>query len=40
MEVSIIRGGYTAVLQTLDVGVMKLFKTYYEQLCQKVLVDH
>ncbi len=40
MELSIIPGGYTAVLQTLDVGVMKLFKTYYEELCQKFLVDH
>ncbi len=40
MELSIIPGGYTAVLQTLDVRIMKPFKTYYEELCQNAVVDH
>ncbi len=38
-ELFIIPSGYTAVLQTLDVG-MKPFKNYYQELCQTFLVNH
>ncbi len=38
MKLSFIPGEYTAVFQAVDAGFMRAFKTYYEEVCQNMLV--